>query len=77
MKEGDEIRGFRGTKEDGWAFELVLFHQQPRGEIRFTLHGAPKFTVAIGVDEIALFAARRWDLVADYINRLIAEHRPH
>jgi hypothetical protein len=75
--DDDPIRAFAGQNEDGWTFEVYLHPGSPTGEIRFKHEGAEKFTQPIGIEEIAMFYAERFDLVTVFLDGVIKQHRPH
>lgn len=76
-RNDNELVCWGGDCEEGWSFHVILFRGQPYGEIRFLLHGAPKFTQPIGLEEIAMFEAERDDLIVPFITGLIQQHQPH
>jgi hypothetical protein len=70
----DEVCAFGGDNGEGWSFEVILFNDRPAGELRFQLHGEPAFAHAIGLEEIALFAAGREDLIQALVERVLRQH---
>ena len=77
-RHDNELVCFGGVSEgSGWSFNVILFRGEPRGEIRFLLHDVPAFTQPIGIQEIAMFQAKREDLIAPYVNGLIKNYKPH
>jgi hypothetical protein len=73
----NELLCWGGASDGGWAFHVVLFRGEPRGEMRFFYHDVPTFTHPIGLEEIAMFKAEREDLLKPYLEDLIRQHRPH
>jgi len=71
-----KMRAFGGESDEGWTFEVWLHHGHPTGEIRVSRQGQLKFTELMGIPEIAIFAAKRDDLIAAYVDDLIRRYQP-
>lgn len=58
---------------DGHSADVYLVHGEPRGEVVLYRDGQdePILTHPLGLDEIAIFAARRGDLIEALMDRLI------
>jgi hypothetical protein len=68
-----EYRCFGCTRPDGWQIDVVLF-EGPTGELRAYRDGARQWTHPIGLVEIAMFVAKRVDLLEPYLDAVITQH---
>jgi hypothetical protein len=68
-----EYRAFGCERTDGWQIEVVLF-EGIAGELRAYRKGVRHWTHPIGLAEIAMFAAKRVDLLEPYLDTVIAQH---
>lgn len=68
-----EYRCFGCVRPDGWHIDVVLF-EGLAGELRAYRAGTRHWTHPIGLDEIAMFAAKRLDLIEPYLDAVMAIH---
>ncbi len=68
---GERILAFEADNHSGDRARLFVIHREARGELVITLSDGYTWSTDIGLDEIALWASKRSDLVEIYINEMV------